>query len=529
MPRVEIPGYRIRPLSFVASAGLHGSVILTLAMISPHNGIPRRTAYDEIIRPQEHKLIWYNFQRKLPDVVPDKKTGASGELRGIELSKQAMIAMSPNAKSEKQFIWRPVPKIEIPKDLPLPNLIARVNMALPPPPQPEIKKKLERPAADGVRAAQPNASPPDPKGDVNHALQPRKAFVPPPQAKQQVRLSASIPDTPLPDASIARTAVPEGLGALKPRKAFVAPFQPAPQAGAPVGVLDVPPPDPSFAGVSKTRSDLPEGLGTPSLSKGWAPPLNAPVGPVAANGNANVDLAIAGLNAADGLSGPLPEGARPGRFSKAPAIGEPAGGGGAGGSGALTVPDLSVREDRSKSLQPSEMDAKRKTILYAETVRNIPVATLSVPLRPSSRTIPSSIDARFQGRSVYTMVVPIENLPAYGGDWIIWFAERGQQPGDASSMRAPVPFRKLEPADSVLSGNRTERRLQITAVLRKDGRLDGISLVRRVSAAVEQVVNQDLTSWEFKPATRGGIPVDVDVVIEIPFNLTAEVASTETK
>jgi hypothetical protein len=38
-------------------------------------------------------------------------------------------------------------------------------------------------------------------------------------------------------------------------------------------------------------------------------------------------------------------------------------------------------------------------------------------------------------------------------------------------------------------------------------------------------VIQDLQSWEFKPATRAGTAVDVDVVFEIPFNLTAEVAS----
>jgi TonB family protein len=124
------------------------------------------------------------------------------------------------------------------------------------------------------------------------------------------------------------------------------------------------------------------------------------------------------------------------------------------------------------------------------------------------------------------MVVPIENLPDYGGDWILWFAEREQKPGDAPSMHAPVPFRKLEPVNLMLAGNRVARRLQIAAVIKQDGRVDRISLLRRAAPAVEQAVIQDLESWEFKPATRGGTPVDVDVVIEIPFNLTAELAST---
>jgi TonB family protein len=69
-----------------------------------------------------------------------------------------------------------------------------------------------------------------------------------------------------------------------------------------------------------------------------------------------------------------------------------------------------------------------------------------------------------------------------------------------------------------------EWRLQIAAVVRQDGKLDGISLLRHSGAAVEKAAIRDLESWEFKPATRGGIPVDVDVVIEIPFILPGEVA-----
>jgi hypothetical protein len=38
-------------------------------------------------------------------------------------------------------------------------------------------------------------------------------------------------------------------------------------------------------------------------------------------------------------------------------------------------------------------------------------------------------------------------------------------------------------------------------------------------------VIQDLASWEFKPATRDGAAVDVDVVLEIPFSLPPEIAS----
>lgn len=519
-PPAQDFGYRIRPASLGASFGLHAIVVAILFLDSAPDPAEKATLYQEIIQPQAHKVIFYDFRQKLPEVEASKKIGDSLKPRGTELSHQTMIAASPHARSETQFIWKPFPKIELPRDLTLPNLIARASTALPPPP-PEPRKKLDP----------PNPSPPTPKGDVNHtehaALQPapRKAFVPPPSTREtHAPVQPSMLDALLPDAPSAyRTkSAPDSLAALKLRKTFLPPppqAQPTRSAGP--GLMDAPVSSLAASSSRTVRSSLPEGLGAPSLAAGMAPPPDAPLGTAASPGNANADIAIAGLHPAGELKGPLPDGARPGRFAKAPALGEPASGEG-NGTVAVTVPDLTIHEDKIKPAPLANVN--RRAILYAETVRSIPVATLSVPLRPSSRTIPAAIDARFQGRSVYTMVVPIENLPAYSGDWILWFAERDQKPGDAPSMHAPVPFRKLEPVNAMLGGNRVERRVQVSAVIRQDGTVDHISLVRGANAAVEQAVTQDLQSWEFKPATRDGAPVAVDVVIEIPFSLSVEVA-----
>lgn len=509
--------------------------MLLLFLIPSSNENTRNTAYKELIQPQVHKLIWYDFHKKLPEVSAAKKVGNSPEARGAELSKQTIIAASPNPVSKQQFIWRPVPKILIPQDLPLPNLIVRTNTSLPPPPPTQVKQKLERPAAEGVRSPNQNNSTQNPKGDVNHALnpneasqpsKPHKAFVPPVE-QARVKTPAALLDTPLPDPSlVASLKTDSGLHALQLKKALVLPPQQAQSSrkALPAAVLDAPDATVGGSGGSKMQSALPEGLGTSSLSQGVAPPSTGPVGQTASTGNGAVDIAVVSLHPGDRL-GELPDGARPGRFSKAPAIGEASSGEGGGAAG-LTVPDLSVRSAGTKSSStPDFWNGNRKTILYAETVRSVLASTLSVPLRPSSRTIPGAIDSRFQGRSVYTMVVPVENFPDYGGDWILWFADRDQKPGDTSAVRAPLPFRKHEPVDAMLAGNRTERRLQIVAVIKRDGRLDDISLLRRSSPAVEQAVIQDLQSWEFKPATRAGMAVDVDVVFEIPFNLSAEVAS----
>jgi hypothetical protein len=218
-------------------------------------------------------------------------------------------------------------------------------------------------------------------------------------------------------------------------------------------------------------------------------------------------------------NGPVPNGSRGGQFSRAPTLGEPASGEVSGAG--LSVPGLMIRQDRSK---PSAPPQPTRSILYAEKVGSVPISTLSVPLRPASRTIPRAIDLRFQGRDVYTMVIPIENLPKYSGDWILWFAEREQRPGDRPSLRSPIPLRKTEPMETPLPSARTEFRVQIAAVIKKDGLVERIAVLSSLSPGLVQAVVQDLACWQFKPASRDGVPVDVDAVIEIPFSLPPELA-----
>ena len=479
-----IQGYRIRPRSFIFSVGFHGIVVGALMLIPAYMNTtaPQEPIYDELVRPEAHKIVWYNFRKQpLPDVDAAKRIGTFPKPRGRELSAEAIVAMTPKAKSSQQLIWQPVPKLEIHRDIPAPNVVARINTAvIAPPPEP---KKEVRPEIEAPRAPVLNTSPQTPNGDVTRALEANEAV-----------------------------AIP------KPRKAFVPPPpQPAHQARLtiPVQPAEVAIPDASIVGSPNIRNQLPEGLGTPSFSKGAAPPPNGPPGTANSAGNAKADIAVASLHPAMGL---VPEGLRGGEFSKAPTVGEPATGE-VNGSG-LTIPNLTVRPDRSLPTPP----ALWKATMYADKVRSVPVSTLSVPLRPGSRTIPKTIDARFQGRDVYTMVIPIENLPRYSGDWILWFAERDQRTGDRPSLRSPIPLRKVEPLEQPLAGARTEFRVQIAAMIKKDGKIDGISLLRNLAPGLEQAVIQDVASWEFKPATRDGTPVDVDVVIEIPFSLPPEIA-----
>ncbi len=484
--------YEYRPVSFFLSGGLHAAALFALGLI--HGGplqspAARRPIYEEFIQPQEHKITWYDFRKPVPEVTAQERIGTSPTPRGAVLSKLAIIAVSPKPVSTKQFIWRPVPKVEIHQDLQAPNVILKAATAIPSPAPPPEPKKIEKPNLDGARAEQPNPSPPVNNGDVNKAQEnpvqaveipkPRKAFVAPPAAQQEARL-------PLP-----------------------------------VSVSEMPAPDVSITGTSSMRSALPDGLGAPTFSKGAPPPPNATPGTSNNPGNGKVDIAIAGLHPSDKLKG-LPEGSRPGQFSQAAALGEPSTGEVTGDG--LRVPGLSVHEDRSRIAEPPHVNPNRKAVMYADRVRSISMSTLSVPLRPASRTIPRSIEARFQGRYVYTMVIPIENLQGYSGDWILWFAEHESRPNETTNVRAPVPFRKFETVEPLLPGSRTELRVQVAAMIKKDGKIDSFSILRLMSPTLEQAVLQDLACWEFKPATRDGVAVDVDVVLEIPFSLPPQMA-----
>ncbi len=482
-------GYRIRPGSFVLSILFHVVVVTGLLLI-PHMDSPERAhnrpIYEELIQPQAKKIIWYSVpKQKLPEVHAEERIGTFPKPRAAQKADVAIIATAPKPKSVKQFIWQPVPKIEIHLDLPAPNMIARAAMAIPaPPPPPEPKPKIDKPDTQGAKAPQPNISPPTPSGDVNKAQpveakpvevpKPRKAFVPPPPSEH-------------------------------------------PRVVIPVQTADVPVPDASITGAASARAALPEGLGAPSLSKGAPPPPNAPPGPANAAGNAKVDIAVVGLHPDKGA---VPDGSRPGQFSQAPTVGELATGEVKGGIG---VPGLTIHDDRN-AVGPPHVDPPRKIVLYADRLRSLPVSTLSVPLRPASRSIPARIDSRFKGRDVFTMVIPIENIAGYTGDWIIWFAEREQKPGTAPFVRAPVPLRKFESVEPVPPGSRTEIRVLVEAIITKEGKFDRILLLRDLSPSLESAVLRDVKAWEFKPATRDGVPIDIDVVLEIPFSLPPQIA-----
>ena len=476
-PRVSAPPPvdKLRLVSHLYSVAVHGWLLCLVAFGPRTSPSIRRPIYDSIIRPNERKIIWY---RKVPEIVPSTQISDLKHPQGKVKSNKTIVVKSPNPASSRQLVLQPAPQIKLDHDIQAPNLIA-------------------------LTAAPSLPRPPEPK--------PVKRFIAPPAAAQKPTAAAPLlaePALRLTTTGTASTLAPltlPSLPARAPAKPFVAPSATGKSRGA----------DPRLA---EPDSNLP-GTGTGSVP-GTIPNLS---------GASNLNAAIIGLNPSGPIPSVLPPGSRSAEFSAAPTVGNTASGDVKGGG--ITLPGLLVKDGMAKDRKTAEGPSAEavpppalprfRTLLYDELVPVSIRPTLSAPLRPASRTIPRALEARFQGRLVYAVVIPAPNLPAYAGDWILWFAEQTQRPGDTPLMRAPIPLRKTEPLGiaRVLSDNRSEARIQLAAVIKKDGRFDSIVLVKGPNPQVSQSAIEELKQWDFRPAMRDGAPIGVEVVIEIPFSL----------
>jgi TonB family protein len=58
------------------------------------------------------------------------------------------------------------------------------------------------------------------------------------------------------------------------------------------------------------------------------------------------------------------------------------------------------------------------------------------------------------------------------------------------------------------------------AIIRKNGSVDSIQVVRDLDPQLDRNAMDALEKWTFRPATRAGVPVDVEAVIHVPFSYT---------
>ena len=467
---------------FFGSGLLHGLLLAWLAFgtVSRQTAEPRQNIYDMTIRGQQRRIIWYRLSEKLPEVRPAEKAEPSEQaprrpLRALKKFDQTLVAGPKDTARAPRMVWSRAPETVIVKPQPLPIVIAVE--------QKPLVKSFTAPVPRLV-TPKPTTLPDAPQ--VSAALKPAEAG---PQLKPLVKTFARPEQKPVAQTTPALADAPQVSAKLGPA-----------EAGPQLKLLVKPfarPAQKTAEAAAQTLSPAPE------VDAGRTP---AP------------QLAIVGLDPAREVDVPAPPPSAEGGFSAGPKF-APKGAPADNSEAELTVPGLSARggaRDAQPTLVPKLGPPSMKTLLAG--VRASPSPGGVPASRPAH--VSSAPDPMLEGRVIYSIAIQMPNVTSYSGSWIVWFAEHEQKEGPFGEVKPAVPLRKVDPkyvASAVADG--LQGAVRLAAVIRRDGRVDRIQLLRHLDNRLDASAMESLAKWEFEPATRNGAPLDVDAVFEIPFRL----------
>ena len=274
--------------------------------------------------------------------------------------------------------------------------------------------------------------------------------------------------------------------------------------------------------------------GTGEGALGGSAPNSGGAGDAAPEGAdvAGRKLAVVGVNPTKDAQGPLPFGRRRGRFSAAPDGGSGGSGitGGPGGLASVSIPNLSIsgaegatgasvaafaaRTDSGASLGSWRFN--RDTFQAGIGDHSLTGSLFDIPPEPT----PENPEAGFAGRRTRTLSINMPNISSAQGSWIVRFSEVAG-PERKGELLAPVPYVKVDPkyARSAIEEG-VEGEVILSGVIRSDGVVDHVALIRSLDQRLDEAAISALSKWKFHPAWKAGVPVDVDVVVRIPFRLT---------
>jgi TonB family protein len=123
----------------------------------------------------------------------------------------------------------------------------------------------------------------------------------------------------------------------------------------------------------------------------------------------------------------------------------------------------------------------------------------------------------FGDRKFYSMTLNMPNLNSAGGSWIIRFAEMKEDSAHGDLV-APLATRKVDPGyPAELMRSNVQGTVILYAVIRSDGSVGEIRILRGVDERLDEYARAALSRWHFTPATKNGYAVDLEAVVLIPF------------
>lgn len=478
--KIAVQKPKRKPVGFALSLCAHAIFFVWVAGPAWPSRSP--SEYDQVIRPRETKLVWYNFKQKLPDVSPaHQSVNADKPLLAKTVARQSIVSAPKDAPDARQMIFHPVPELKPEPPKPLPNMIA---LSLPSPPKKEVK-------VDSMPEVPKLAAKVD-APELFKMPKVAKPFVRP--AEREARLMLKVQTVDAPDLKPG-AAAPGAASKLLDQASHVMAFRPQPK---------------------------------PSITASVGSMPDAPVLEGATASTANV--AVVGLNPIDTLPRPVTEASRKAQFSAGPKVNLD-GATSSGTSSGIAVPDLTIRGSQkehgadpdAKTLlaraMPPTMPSAVAALHEAANERGRPLTSSEIGRAGTPVSGPPDPDPRFLGRQVFSMAIQSPNLSSHQGSWLMWYADRALLTYKAS-ISAPQPIHKVDPKYiATAAEERIEGTVRLAFVIGHDGKVYDIETVKGIDPRLDHSAMEALQKWTFTPAEREGKPIDVDAVVEIPFRL----------
>lgn len=495
---------RRMPWSQFLQSGL-GHILVIAALWGWAQLWPQRPQIVE--RPVFHSsdVIYYDAAEYLPPLDTSSSEHRQLPQKGQpEHAPQPIISVPPEADNRTQTIVAP-PKLKLDHDVPLPNVVAMGR------PQPTI----------------PTAALAGSPADLKLPVLPTSVVAPAPEVKD----ATSRRDVHAPQAAIVEPPV-EVADASSRRLTDInighsqvvapAPQLPVGEQRALVGVT------PLDASATAVVPPPPSVQGSGGSGDGRLIALNlhpaAPNGPIdVPSGNRRGTFAATPDGKAGAPGTPdIPADNRHG----AAGIGSGHGGGDAGsGSNMNGVPPGLVVGAGPKAVNSSAVAGGISGAAKGKS-SDSPLLASATPPRvtavPRSSELPANATSElerkvFGDRKSYAMILNVPNLNSAGGSWVMHFAELkdAETPGE---LVYPSATQQVDPGYPLeLMKQNVQGTVVLAAVIRGDGSVGEVKVLRGVDDRLDQYASAALSRWRFRPATRNGDPVPLQTVVMIPF------------
>jgi TonB family protein len=137
---------------------------------------------------------------------------------------------------------------------------------------------------------------------------------------------------------------------------------------------------------------------------------------------------------------------------------------------------------------------------------------------PGSPVDAAKIEEKVFGpKKYYSMTLNMPNLSSSGGSCVVRFAQLHED-GFQGDLVAPVAMHKVDPAyPNELRRSGVEGTITLYAVIRSNGSVAEVRVLRGVDERLDENARLALAQWRFRPGTKNGSAVDLEAVVQIPF------------